>query len=144
AEPNASDVLRQDIGICAQSFYGAFAVGFVDPHRAARPDSMGMEENHDLADDFLFGPRRLDPPTPFRADTFDFLQPGGVVVDNIKNPLAEFSHQLAGVRRANPLNHSAGQVFFNPFARGRWCAPKQLGPELQPKLTILRPAALGG
>jgi hypothetical protein len=41
-----------------------------------------VEEQHDLADDFLLSPAGNDPLRPLRADTGDLTQAAGLLLDN--------------------------------------------------------------
>src|SRR5688500_19828337 len=55
-ETYAGNVAGEEIRILADAFDGAFAVGFVNANGASGADSMRMEKDHDLANDFLFRP----------------------------------------------------------------------------------------
>jgi hypothetical protein len=57
---NAVDVRSQEVRVAAHLLNGTLTVGLVDPHRPAAADAVGVQENHDLADDLLFGPCRFD------------------------------------------------------------------------------------
>src|SRR5688572_30901295 len=59
-EADAGNVAREKIRILADALDGTLAVGFVDADGARGAYSMRVEENHDLANDLLFGPGVLD------------------------------------------------------------------------------------
>jgi len=143
SKSNAADVLRQDVRIGAQCLDGLFSISFVDPHRPAGAYAIGMQKDHDLANDLLFGPGGFDAAPAFRTDALDFLKPSGAVFDDLKNLFTELRDEFAGVGRANPLDHAAGQVLFDALPCGWGCAAEQVGPKLKPKLPVLNPSPFG-
>ena len=143
-EADAVDVLRQAIGVGLDLVDCALAVGLVDAHRPARADAVGVEEHHDFADDFLLGPRFLNAMAALRPDAVHVLQPGGLLLDDVENLLAEFYDQLLGVNGTNALNHAAAQIFLDALLRGRRSAVEHVSAELEAKLLVLDPASLGG
>src|SRR5262249_29850441 len=88
-EADAVNLLRQEIGIGPDLFDGGFAVSLVNADRAAGAYAVGVEEDHDLADDLLFRPGFLDAAAPLRADAFDVLQSPRFVFDDVGDLLAE-------------------------------------------------------
>ena len=101
-----------------------------------------MEEHHDLADDFLLRPRLLDAPPALGANALDIFQPGGFLLDGVKDALSESGYKLPGINGADALDHAAAQVLLDAFP-GRWRrAGKHLRPELEAKLPVPHPAPL--
>src|ERR687886_431019 len=60
-EADALDVTREPVGVLGDDLHGPCAIDLVDPHGPAGADAMAVQEEHDLADDLLFGPAVLDP-----------------------------------------------------------------------------------
>src|SRR5579862_6981412 len=140
---DAADILRQNVWIGAEGLDGLFSICLVNPHCPAGAHAIGMEKDHDLANNLLFGPRGFDAPPAFRTDAPDFLQPSGTVFDDLKNLLSELLDEFACVSRSNPLDHAAGQVLFDALPGGRSSAPQQVSPKLKSKLPVLDPPPFG-
>src|SRR5215471_9308529 len=102
-----------------------------------------MQEHHDLADNLLFRPGVFDATAPFRADSFDVLEPAGFVFDYVKDVFTEFLDKLLRVNRANPFHHSAAEIFFDSLASGRRGALEEFGPKLKAELPVPFPPAFG-
>ena len=103
-----------------------------------------MEENHDLADDFLLGPCGADRAPSFSADSPHLLEPHGLTVDNVEHTLAEFLDQLLSIDRPDALDETACEVFFDALARGGRARLEEFRLELRPVVAILNPGTLGG
>ena len=101
-----------------------------------------MQEHHDLADDLLLGPRILDALAALGADSVDFFQPDGVLLDDRENFLPKFVHQLLGIDGADALDHAAAEIFFDALSGSRFRAFEELRLELQPVFAVAHPAAL--
>src|SRR5437868_15405977 len=101
-----------------------------------------MEEDHDLADHLLFRPGILDQSPAHRANAFDILQPGRLLLDNIENFLAEFMDQLFGISWPDAFDHAAAQIFLDAFFGSRSCAGERVGAELEAELAVALPASL--
>jgi len=69
------------------------------------------------------------------------FQPGRLMLDDVKDALAKFAHQLLGKNGADALHHATAQVFFDAFLGGRRGAGQHLGFELEAELAVLDPAA---
>ena len=143
-EADAVDVLGQAVWVGLDLLDRALAVGLVDAHRPAGADAVAVEEHHDLADDLLLGPGFLDALAALGADAVHVLQPGGLLLDDVENLLAELLHQLLGVYGADALDHAAAQVLLDALPGGGRGAVEHVGAELEAKLPVLDPAALGG
>src|ERR1019366_551738 len=100
-------------GVGLDLFDCPLAIGLVDANRPARADAVRVEENHDLADDLLLGPGLLNPRPALWSNAVNILQPGGLLLDDLENLLAELLDQLLGVNGADALDHPAAQVFFD-------------------------------
>ena len=91
----------------------------------------------------LLAPGILDAPPPIWADALDLLEPRGVVLDDVKDFLAEFPDQAFGVKRPDAFDHPAAEIFLDALAR-RWRrAAEEAGAELAAKLAVLHPMAFG-
>ncbi len=88
-EADAVDVQRQPVRVLAHPLDGLLAIGLVDAHRARGADAVGLQKDHDLADDLLLGPGLGDALLALRADTAQRQQLLRVVLDDIEHSLAE-------------------------------------------------------
>jgi hypothetical protein len=142
-EADAVNVLGQPVRVAPDLLDRVFAVSLEDPRCPACADSVAVEENHDVADDLLFRPRRLDLLPSLGADAVHVFQPGRFRLDDVENLLPEIIHQLLGVDRGDGFDHPVAQVFFDALFGGRRTAGKHFRPEPEAKLAVLHPAALG-
>ena len=78
------------------------------------------------------------------ADAVHVLQAGGLLLDDVENLLAELLHQLLRVNGADALDHAAAQILLDALPGGGRGAVEHVGAELEAKLPVLDPAALGG
>jgi hypothetical protein len=86
---------------------------------------MAVQERHDFPDRFLFGPRGQNAGRANRPNAVDFAQPIRARLDDVKYLLAEGSHQLLGVNRANAPDHAGLEVFLDAVSRiGKRAAQK--------------------
>src|ERR1035441_482085 len=143
-EADAVDVLGQAVWVELDLLDRALAAGLVDAHRPAGADAVAVEEHHDLADDLLLRPGFLDALAALGADAVYVLQAGGLLLDDVKNLLAELLHQLPGVYGANALDHPAAQILLDALPGGGRGTVEHVGAELEAKLPVLDPASLGG
>jgi hypothetical protein len=142
-ETDAGDIAGEDIGVGAELIDGMLAVGFEDADGAAGADAVGMEEDHDGADDLLFGPSVFDLFTAFGADAIDLFEACGSVFNDVEDGVSEAVDQLAGVDGTDAFDHAAAEVFFDAFAgvgRGRG---EELGMELESVIPVAHPPPLG-
>ena len=84
---------------------------------SARADSVAMQEDHDVADDLLLRPRALDALPAFRPDAVNIFQPGGLLLNDVKNRLAKLGHGPFGVRRADAFDPATAQLPPSPQQR---------------------------
>ena len=103
-----------------------------------------MEEKHDVAHHFLFGPGVLDALAPLAADSVDFLQAFRLVLDDVEDLLPEFLHEFRGVDRADPLDHAASEILLDPFQRGGGLGLERVRLELDSVIAVTLPGALCG
>jgi len=99
--------------------------------------------NHDVANDLLFRPRRLDLLPSLGADAVHVFQPGRFILDDIENLLPEIIHQLLGVNRPDALDHPTAQVFFDAFLGRRRAAGKHFRPGTGGQTRGPAPSGLG-
>ena len=93
---------------------------------------MAVQEQHDLADHLLLGPASLDACGPLGPDAGHLLQPFGCLLDGIEHGLAERLDQLAGVDRADALDHAGAEIAQDTLERGRRGRFQEGSLELQP------------
>src|SRR5262245_28330150 len=67
-ETNAVDVESQTIWILLHAVNGLVTIGFVNPDCTSRPNTMRVQKDHDLPNDFLRVPRVDNTLFPFRPD----------------------------------------------------------------------------
>src|SRR5262245_62096682 len=141
-EADARDIFGEAVGVGADPFDGVFAVGLVDAHRPAGANAVGVQEDHDIANDFLLGPGLFDlQPAPW-PDAFNILKSPGFLFNDVENFFTEFLHQLFGINRSDSFDHAAAQIFFDTFARRRGGAGERVGPKLPAELAVLNPPSL--
>ena len=95
---------------------------------------MAVQEQHDLADHLLLGPAaemraaRLGPMPATSCSR------SGVCSISVEHGLAERLDQLAGVDRADALDHAGAEIAHDALERGRRGRLQEGGLELQPML----------
>ena len=104
---------------------------------------MAVQEQHDLADHLLLGPARDDALGPLGPDAGDLPQALGALLDDVEHGLAERLHQLAGVDRADALDHAGAEIALDALERGRRGGLQEGGLELQPVRAVVDPGARG-
>jgi hypothetical protein len=67
---------------------------------------MRVQEDHDAANDLLVGPAGGDPSGADFADAGNFAETLWRLLDDVKHRRTEGLHQLAGIDRANALDHA--------------------------------------
>ncbi len=72
-----------------------------------------MQEDHDFANDLLFGPGGCDPVGPNRADARYLAQAFGLRLDGIEHLLTEGAHQLLGIDWPDAADHPGAEVFLD-------------------------------
>ena len=121
-EPNASDVPGKPIGVLRHDLHGVRAVCLEDANRPRGADPVAVQEDHDLSDDLLLGPRVRDPFGPNCADARHLSKPIGLGLDDVEDLLSEGLDHLLGIHPARCPGHSRAQIFFRSR---RWnSAPK--------------------
>ena len=142
-EADAADVAREAVRVLADHRHGLGAVRLVDPHRPARADAMGMQEQHDLAHDLLLGPAGGDARGAHGADAFDLAQAAGIGLDDVEHGFTEGLHEALRVGRADTADHARAEVALDALDRRRRGRLQEGGPELQAMRAVIRPAAGG-
>ncbi len=142
-EANAADVAREAVGVAGHDLDGVAAVGLEDAHRAGRARAVGVQEDHDLADGSLLGPRVGDPLRAERADAVDLAQPFGLVLDDVEHLVLEGQHELGGVDPADAAYRARAQVLLDVLAGGRRRAADEVRLELRAVLRVVAPLAGG-
>ena len=104
---------------------------------------MAVQEQHDLADHLLLGPASLDAGGTLGPDAGHLLQPLGCLLDGVEHGLAERLDQLAGVDRADALDHAGAEIAQDTLERGRRGRFQEGSLELQPMLAVVDPDARG-
>src|SRR5262249_5174060 len=119
AEADAPNVAGQTIRVFRDELNGIGTIGFVDAHRPRRADTIAVQEQHDLTDDFLLGPAGDDPLRALRADAGYLAQPRRLLFDDVKHCLTESAYELLCVDRSNAAEHTGGEIFLDPLDRRR-------------------------
>ena len=93
---SAAALALAPLAASAQGAYPARPVRVVIPYPpAGGADTVGLQEDHDAADRFLFAPAFADPLDALRADALDLAQERGAFVDDGQGALAEGLDDLA-------------------------------------------------
>mgnify|MGYP006448223283 CR=1 FL=1 len=71
---------------------------------------MRVQEQHDLADDLLLGPRLGDPLRALGANAVHLAQALGRLLDNVEDPLAKGIRKLSAIDPPNATDHPGGEV----------------------------------
>ena len=140
---DAANVAGEPIRVLGHDLDGVMAVGLEDAHRARRPDAMGMQEDHDVADGLLLGPAGGDLPRAEFADARHLPQLLGARLDDFEGPLAERADDSLGEHRADAANHARAEIFLDAFRRRRRRGLEQVRLELKPMRAIRDPDADG-
>jgi hypothetical protein len=80
---------------------------------------MRVQEDHDAANDLLVGPAGGDLSGADFADARNFAKPFGRLLDDVEHRRAEGLHQLAGIDRADALDHARTEVALDAGQGGR-------------------------
>lgn len=110
--------------------------------RTARAaDAMGLQKDHDLANDFLLGPGIGDAPLALATNARECQQLFRVVLDDVEHPLAKGLDQFMCEMRPYTLDHPGAQITLNALqctGRNHAQLPRL---ELQAMLAVVDPAA---
>ena len=118
-EADAADIARQAIRVLGHDLDGVGAIGLENPHCPRRADAMAVQEDHDLADDLLFGPGIGDALGANLANPSHLAQPVRLGLDDIEYLLAERIDHLFGVDRPDAADHPGAEVFLDAVNRCR-------------------------
>src|SRR2546426_4722607 len=139
---NAMDVEGQAIGILPHSGNGFIAIGLVNADRSGGANAMRVQEDHDLANDFLGFPGLNHPLLAFGANTVKVGQPFGRLLNDIEHLCPKGLDQFLGKVRANAFDHPRAQIFLDAFEGAGWDDTQGLCFELQTMRPIIHPDAL--
>src|SRR5882762_7645160 len=89
AEADAADVASQAIGVLRDELDRLGAIGLVDAHRARGANTVAVQEQHDLADDFLFSPAANNTLSTLRADPGHLAQSARLLLYDVEHGIAE-------------------------------------------------------
>ncbi len=109
-EADAPDVRGQLVGLLLDGVDRFVAVFLVDLHRQGRGDADALQEDHDLLDGLLLGPRVLDARAALRAEAGNLDEAVGLVVDDVHDVGAEVADHPLGHDRADALDQAGPQV----------------------------------
>ena len=118
-EADAADITRQPIRIFRHDLDGIRTVGLVNTDCPCRTNPMAVQEDHDLAHDLLLSPGIGDALGADRANTRHLAQAIRLSLDRVKHLLAESTHKLFCVDRADASDHAGAQVFLDTVDRRR-------------------------
>ena len=144
AEADATDVARQAVGVLGHHLHGVIAVRLEDPHRSGRADAMAVQEDHDFAHHLLVGPGLGDAAGPHLADARHLPQALRGLLNHLEHLIAEHSHELAGIDRADAADHPRAQVLLDAFCCGGGGSPEEGGLELLAVLAAVHPGTADG
>ena len=103
---------------------------------------MRVQEDHDLADDFLGFPGLDDSLFAFGTNAVEVGQTLRCLLNNIKDLLAKGLDQLFGEVRSNTFDHPRAEILFDAFEGTRRDDAERLRLKLQPVRPIVHPDAL--
>src|ERR1700737_4195574 len=110
---NATNVARQAVRVFRHDLHGVGTVGLKDAHRPRRADAVAVQEDHDLADDLLFGPGIGDALGTYQANASHLAQALGLRLDRVEHLLAESAHELFRIDWTNAADHPGAEVFLD-------------------------------
>ena len=112
-EANTMDVQGQAIRILPDSNDSLIAIGLVNADSSGRPDTMGMEKHHNLADNFLCFPRLDHPLLTFRTNAIELGEAFRCPLNDVKNRFPKRLDQFFGKVRPNAFHHPRAEILFN-------------------------------
>src|ERR1700730_9452217 len=112
-EADASNVARQAVRVFRHDLHGVGTVGLIDAHRPRRADAVTVQEDHDLADDLLFGPGIGDALGTYQANASHLAQALGLRLDRVEHLLTESAHKLFRIDWTNAADHPGAEVFLD-------------------------------
>ena len=77
-------------------------------------DPVAVKKDHDLADDFLFGPGVRDPFGSNDADPRHLAKPIGFSLDDVEDLFPERLDHLLRINGPNATDHPGAQIFLDP------------------------------
>ena len=141
AEADATDIAGEAVGVFRDQLNRIGAIGLVDPHRPRGADAITVQEQHDLADDFLLGPAGDDALGTLWADAGHLAQPLRFLLNDLEHRFAKGAHQLFGIDRPDAADHARAEIFLDSLDRRRRRRLEERGSELDAMGAIIDPAA---
>ena len=99
-----------------------------------------MQEQHDVADDFLLGPSGDDPLRTLRADTGDLAQASWLLLDDLEHGFTKSADELFRIDGPDTADHAGAQIFFDALDRRRRRGFEERGSELDAVRAVVDPA----
>ena len=109
----ADQIAGKPVRVFRHHLHRIGTIGFEDADGARGADAVAVQEDHDLANNFLLGPGGYDPLGAHRSNAVDLSEAIRLGFDHVEDLLAESAHELLGVDRANATDHSRGKIFFD-------------------------------
>ena len=117
-ESDTTDIRIQLVRVFLQDRYAVIFVGLVYLRAQAVRKIIPFEPDHNLADTLLLLDRFDDRKDSFLADTLDFSETFGLVVEDVQGLFAKGLDDLFGEHGAHELNKSGSKVPLNTFFVG--------------------------
>src|SRR5262249_28112274 len=121
---------------------GLRPIAFIDADGRGRPNAMGVEEDHNLPNDFLLGPRCQHARLAFGPNAVEFEQALGLLLDDVEHRFPEGLHQFAGKVGPDAFDHARAQILLDPLRGARRHDGDGPRLELPPVGAVLHPAPL--
>ena len=141
-EAHAVNLRRQAVGVFAENPYGGFTVGSENFLGQMKRDVVLTQEEHDLLDLALALPALDDRLEFLRAQSVDFREALGLVVENFEGFLPKTRHDTPGESGADVLHDAGSQVFFDSLDSRRLQRAGEFGVELAAEPGVILPGAL--
>src|SRR3954469_17150366 len=142
-ETDAADVACQPVRVLSHDLHGVYAIGLVDPNGSCCPNTVAMQEDHDLADNLLLRPSAHDPLGTHGPNSLDLTKPIGVSLDNVEHLSAEGFDHLLGVDGPDAADHPGGKIFLDALDRTRCRGAHETRLELLAMGAVVDPFAGG-
>ena len=141
-EADPPNIVRQTVGIFLDCRNAFISVSFINFGRKGRADIIALKKQHDILDFFLLLPAFLNHLDPLFPNSGDLQQPVCSFFDHRQRIRAEQLNDPFGKARANALDQTAAQIFFNAVNGSRQGLFPLFRAELIPVSGIHFPLAL--
>src|SRR5262249_49576564 len=105
-EAYSPDIGGQTIRILSNDFHGPIAIGLVNPKGAVGADAVGLQENQNAPDRFLFLPAFANALNAARSESLYFFQESRTFVNDAQGSFAECLDDLVGIMPADAFDQS--------------------------------------